>query len=105
MRRVLAKTPALFPDYPLATMTKANLPGTAPEPVSLLGYHRQLAPTAAVKVSPLCLGAMGFGTAWAEVMGPCDREASFALMDYFYSQGGNFIDTYVSFVVFKSNLT
>ncbi|RFU82079.1 norsolorinic acid reductase [Trichoderma arundinaceum] len=70
-----------------------NLPADAPKPPSLLGYHRQLAPTAAVKVSPLCLGGMGFGTAWGDIMGSCDKEASFALMDYFYSQGGNFIDT------------
>ncbi|KAL7794460.1 NADP-dependent oxidoreductase domain-containing protein [Trichoderma ceciliae] len=70
-----------------------NLPADAPKPKSLLGYHRQLAPTAAVKVSPLCLGGMGFGTAWEDIMGSCDKEASFGLMDYFYSQGGNFIDT------------
>ncbi|UKZ83223.1 hypothetical protein TrVFT333_011029 [Trichoderma virens FT-333] len=70
-----------------------NLPAAAPQPKSLLGYHRQLAPTAAVKVSPLCLGGMGFGTAWKDIMGSCDKEASFELLDYFYSQGGNFIDT------------
>jgi hypothetical protein len=33
-------------------------------PRSLLGYHRLLSPTAAVKVSPLCLGGMNFGDAW-----------------------------------------
>lgn len=38
----------------------------APKPPSLLGYHRVLAPTAGVKVSPLCLGAMNFGDAWYE---------------------------------------
>lgn len=74
-------------------MTRTNLPGDAPLPKSLLGYHRQLAPTAAVKVSPLCLGAMGFGTSWKAMLGSCDKEASFELLDYFYSQGGNFIDT------------
>lgn len=36
----------------------------APEPPSQLGIHRVLAPTAGVKVSPLCLGTMNFGTAW-----------------------------------------
>lgn len=36
----------------------------APTPPSLLGYHRPLAPSAAVKVSPLCLGTMNFGSAW-----------------------------------------
>lgn len=30
-------------------------------PPSLLGYHRQLAPSAGIKVSPICLGAMNFG--------------------------------------------
>ncbi|KAL6803135.1 NADP-dependent oxidoreductase domain-containing protein [Trichoderma sp. SZMC 28013] len=75
-------------------MGKANnLPGAAPPPKSLLAYHRQLAPSAAVKVSPLCLGGMGFGTAWEDSMGSCDKKTSFELMDYFYSQGGTFIDT------------
>ncbi|KAI0838334.1 Aldo/keto reductase [Hypoxylon sp. FL0890] len=74
-------------------MAPTNLPAPAPPAKSLLGYHRQLAPTAAVKVSPLCLGAMGFGESWKDIMGSCDKEASFELLDYFYSQGGNFIDT------------
>lgn len=70
-----------------------NVSTTAPEPRSLLGYHRQLSPNAAVKVSPLCLGGMSFGTAWTNIMGSCDKEASFELLDYFYSRGGNFVDT------------
>ena len=32
-----------------------------PEPDSPLGWHRQLAPVAGVKVSPLCLGGMNLG--------------------------------------------
>lgn len=36
----------------------------APEPQSALGRYRLLSPTAAVRVSPLCLGAMNFGDAW-----------------------------------------
>jgi len=32
-----------------------------PEPKTALGRHRFLSPTAGVKVSPLCLGAMNFG--------------------------------------------
>lgn len=71
----------------------ANLPGDAPKPACLLGYHRQLSPSAAVKVSPICLGAMGFGTSWADFMGACDKEQSFKLLDYFYRNGGNFVDT------------
>jgi hypothetical protein len=35
-----------------------------PQPKTLLGRYRPLAPTASVKVSPLCLGAMSFGQAW-----------------------------------------
>lgn len=63
------------------------------KPKSLLGYHRQLAPSAAVKVSPLCLGGMSFGTAWSQMMGSVDKKQTFEILDYFYEQGGNFVDT------------
>lgn len=36
---------------------------------------------------------MNFGDAWKEFMGECNKENSFAMMDYFYEMGGNFIDT------------
>ena len=65
----------------------------APLPKSLLGYHRILAPTAGVRVSPLCLGAMNFGNAWEGFLGKCDKKNSYAMLDYFYENGGNFIDT------------
>ncbi|KAK9235509.1 NADP-dependent oxidoreductase domain-containing protein [Lipomyces kononenkoae] len=65
----------------------------APKPKSLLGYHRILSPTAGARVSPLCLGAMNFGNAWEGFMGKCDKKDSFAMLDYFYENGGNFIDT------------
>lgn len=35
-----------------------------PAPKSHLGIYRMLAPNAAVRVSPLCLGTMNFGDAW-----------------------------------------
>ncbi|KAK5155431.1 hypothetical protein LTS14_005692 [Recurvomyces mirabilis] len=65
----------------------------AKKPTSLLGFHRILSPTAGVRVSPLCLGAMNFGEAWKSFLGECSKETSFAMLDYFYEQGGNFIDT------------
>lgn len=65
----------------------------APEPPTLLGYHRILSPTAGVRVSPLCLGTMSFGESWKDRMGECTKETSFAIMDAFYEAGGNFIDT------------
>ncbi|KAL4914562.1 NADP-dependent oxidoreductase domain-containing protein [Aspergillus aurantiobrunneus] len=65
----------------------------APKPPTLLGYHRVLSPSAGVKVSPLCLGAMNFGDVWKDLMGECNKEQSFALLDAFYDAGGNFIDT------------
>lgn len=65
----------------------------APKPVSLLGYHRILSPTSGVRVSPLCLGAMNFGDAWAEHLGKCDKKTTYEILDYFYANGGNFIDT------------
>ncbi|KAF2478859.1 norsolorinic acid reductase/dehydrogenase [Neohortaea acidophila] len=66
---------------------------TVDKPPSLLGYHRLLSPTAGVRVSPLCLGAMNFGTNWESFTGECSKETAFAILDYFYEQGGNFIDT------------
>jgi len=66
-------------------------------PVSLLGRHRVLSPTAAVRVSPLCLGGMNFGEAWKATLGECTKETAFAMLDYFYEQGGNFIDTAVNY--------
>ena len=43
-----------------------------------------------LKVSELCLGAMGFGTesGWG-----ADKETSFKIMESFANAGGNFIDT------------
>ncbi|KAL8925311.1 MAG: hypothetical protein Q9208_003601 [Pyrenodesmia sp. 3 TL-2023] len=65
----------------------------APKPKSHLGYHRLLSPTAGVRVSPLCLGAMNFGTAWEQFLGKCDKDTAFGMLDFFYDNGGNFIDT------------
>lgn len=64
-----------------------------PTPKSRPLPHRQLAPSASLRVSPFCLGAMTFGEAHAHRLGECTKETAFAIMDYFYSQGGNFIDT------------
>ena len=64
-----------------------------PQPPTLLGYYRLLAPSAGVRVSPLCLGAMNFGDAWKGFMGECDKPTSFGILDAFYEAGGNFIDT------------
>ena len=71
----------------------ANLFTPAPKPKSLLGYHRILSSTAGVRVSPLCLGAMNFGDSWKAFLGECDKGTSLGLLDYFYDNGGNFIDT------------
>jgi len=62
-------------------------------PKSPLARYRLLAPTAAVRVSPLCLGTMNFGSRWSHVMGHCDQSSAEAILDYYYEQGGNFIDT------------
>ena len=65
----------------------------APEPKSALGYHRLMAPCGALRLSPLFLGAMNFGTEWESFMGECDKETAFKILDFFYEQGGNGIDT------------
>ncbi|RPD64454.1 Aldo/keto reductase [Lentinus tigrinus ALCF2SS1-6] len=59
-----------------------------------LGRYRLLSPSAGVRVSPLCLGAMSLGEAWGASLGTtADLEASFKFLDMFYDNGGNFIDT------------
>ncbi|CAG7948627.1 unnamed protein product [Penicillium nalgiovense] len=65
----------------------------AAAPKSYLGRYRLLAPTAGVKVSPLCLGAMNFGDGWKERLGECNKETTFQILDTYYENGGNFIDT------------
>ena len=72
-----------------STMSVPPLPPSK----GLLGRHRVLAPTAAVHVSPICLGAMNFGNAMKDYFGTCSKETAFEILDYFYEQGGNFIDT------------
>lgn len=62
-------------------------------PKSPLQRYRLLSPTASVRVSPLCLGAMNFGSKWTDYMGACDQATAEGILDYFYGQGGNFIDT------------
>ncbi|KAJ9614998.1 hypothetical protein H2200_001072 [Cladophialophora chaetospira] len=65
----------------------------APSPKTKLGHHRILCPNASILVSPLCLGAMGFGEIWASLMGECNKDTSYSIMDHFHGAGGNFIDT------------
>ncbi|TVY22653.1 Norsolorinic acid reductase A [Lachnellula hyalina] len=65
----------------------------APQPKTALGRYRMLSPTAAVRVSPLCLGAMNFGDAWTAWLGACDQKTTESILDFFYESGGNFVDT------------
>ncbi|EPE06912.1 norsolorinic acid reductase [Ophiostoma piceae UAMH 11346] len=67
--------------------------GNALPPPSNLGRYRLLSPSASVRVSPLCLGAMNFGDSWKDYMGACNKETVEEMLDFFYEQGGNFIDT------------
>jgi len=43
-----------------------------------------------LRVTPLCLGAMGFGTGWGW---GADEKSSFQMLDQYFDAGGNFIDT------------
>ncbi|KAF9878222.1 hypothetical protein CkaCkLH20_04260 [Colletotrichum karsti] len=52
-----------------------------------------MAPTASVRVSPLCLGALTFGDQLQDLYGQITKEEAFKILDEFYSCGGNFIDT------------
>lgn len=64
-----------------------------PQPATPLGRYRVLSSTAGIRVSPLQLGGMSIGDAWAKFMGSMNKEQSFALLDAFVAAGGNFIDT------------
>ncbi|KAI0965393.1 aryl-alcohol dehydrogenase [Xylaria arbuscula] len=65
----------------------------APQPPTELGRYRILAPSAGVRVSPLCFGAMSIGDAWTNLLGSINKEQSFELLDAYFQKGGNFIDT------------
>lgn len=65
----------------------------APPAQSPLARYRLLSPTASLRVSPLCMGGMSFGDAWAEYMGATSQETVEKILDHYHSQGGNFIDT------------
>lgn len=58
-----------------------------------LRRHRILSPSAAVRVSPLCLGTMSLGPSDNPMTGSTDLDTSFAILDEFYNAGGNFVDT------------
>jgi len=66
----------------------------APKPDSELRKYRLLSPSAGVRVSPICLGAMSLGDQWTKFMaGKLDVKEAEKYLDYFYKAGGNFIDT------------
>ncbi|KDQ33591.1 hypothetical protein PLEOSDRAFT_1099550 [Pleurotus ostreatus PC15] len=66
----------------------------APPPPSKLGRYRVLSPKAGIYVSPLALGAMSIGDKWDSIgLGAMNKESSFELLDAYYDNGGNFIDT------------
>jgi aryl-alcohol dehydrogenase-like predicted oxidoreductase len=66
----------------------------APPPKTGLGRYRVLSPLAGVRVSPVQLGAASIGDKWDAIgMGSMDKESSFKLLDAYFDNGGNFIDT------------
>ncbi|KAJ7084654.1 Aldo/keto reductase [Mycena belliarum] len=65
-----------------------------PPPPTKLGVYRTLCPLAGIHVSPLQLGAMSIGDKWGvHGMGEMDKDSSFKLLDAYFDNGGNFIDT------------
>ena len=66
----------------------------SPPPLTGLGRYRLLSPNAGVHVSPIQLGGMSIGDKWSDIgMGAMDKESSFKLLDAYFDNGGNFIDT------------
>ncbi|KAF9041380.1 arylalcohol dehydrogenase [Panaeolus papilionaceus] len=65
-----------------------------PPPKTSLGRYRVLSSRAGVHVSPLQLGAGSIGNKWHAIgYGNMNLESSFGLLDAYYENGGNFIDT------------
>ncbi|KAJ8496076.1 hypothetical protein ONZ51_g1342 [Trametes cubensis] len=65
-----------------------------PQPANELGRYRLLSPSAGVRVSPICLGTMSLGQAWAGGMAEgVTQEKAFEFLDKFFDNGGNFVDT------------
>ncbi|KZO93377.1 norsolorinic acid reductase [Calocera viscosa TUFC12733] len=83
----------------LRSTASAGVPSLAsltpvPPPPTRLGEYRLLAPSCGLRVSPLCMGNMSLGDAWAPAMGGgVSKEQAFEVMDAYYEAGGNFIDT------------
>ncbi|MHC4429794.1 MAG: aldo/keto reductase [Planctomycetota bacterium] len=65
------------------------MPGTGSEAPLALDHYRLLGPSG-LRVSPLCLGAMTFGTDWGW---GADADTSRRIFEIYAEAGGNFIDT------------
>jgi hypothetical protein len=81
-----------------STPVKPRFGYKTPPAQSLLARHRQLAPNANVRVSPLCLGTMNFGEAMTGYLGECSKETAFESM-YISSQ----IPSTPLFFLFEAN--
>lgn len=77
----------MHPETENDTAIMSVLPMAAP-PKGPLDRYRLLSPTASLRVSPLCLGAMNFGDAWKDYMGACDQKTTESILDFFYDNGG-----------------
>ncbi|KAF8815569.1 arylalcohol dehydrogenase [Phlegmacium glaucopus] len=72
----------------------SSLYAPAPAPESGLARYRVLSARAGVHVSPIQLGGMSIGDQWVDLgYGKMDKESSFKLLDAYFDNGGNFIDT------------
>lgn len=47
---------------------------------------------------------MNFGDAWKNALGECNKQTSFEMLDFFYENGGNFIDTANNYQAEESEL-
>ncbi|KAJ3078413.1 hypothetical protein HK102_004525 [Quaeritorhiza haematococci] len=61
-----------------------------PKSIPPLARYRLMSSTSGLRVSPLCLGTMGFGDKWS---GGKTKEEAEKIFDLYISKGGNFIDT------------
>jgi aryl-alcohol dehydrogenase-like predicted oxidoreductase len=63
-----------------------------PQNITPLQRYRLLGKSG-LRVSPLCLGTMTWGTAWTSFTGACTKESARDIFSLYVASGGNFFDT------------
>ena len=70
----------------------SGLIGVGPRPQRNPLSRYRLLGNSGLRVSPLCLGTMGFGNTWSAMIGKINKAEAEQIFEQYIQQGGNFID-------------